>query len=170
MIAPTLTTARLTLRMPQMADFPAYAAFWATPRAAGMGGPKDTAGAGFWFCHDCAQWALVGHGGLMVVRRDTAETVGLVAINAGPMFPETELGWMLYPAHERMGFATEAAAALRDWAFGTLGLSSLVSYIDADNTASAAVAQRLGAVIDAGAARYAPGDVVWRHHSKGEPV
>lgn len=164
MTLPTLATDRLTLRAPQMADFPAYAAFWASRRSRFMGGPVDTVGAWGWFCHDCALWGLFGHGALMIDRCDTGQTIGQTGINAGPLFPETELGWMLYPDHEGMGFATEAAAALRAWAFDTLPVDSLVSYIDPANSHSAAVAARLGAKIDAGAPRRDPADQVWRHH------
>lgn len=160
---PTLQTARLTLRAPVMADFAAYAAFWASGRSSGMGGPKATEGAWFWFCHDTAMWGLFGHGALMIDLRATGTTVGLVGVNAGPLFPETELGWLLYPDHEGAGLATEAAAALRVWAFAALPVDSLVSYVDPTNVTSAAVAARLGAVIDPAAPCFAPGDQVWRH-------
>jgi RimJ/RimL family protein N-acetyltransferase len=164
MTPPTLHTQRLTLRAPAMADFPAYSQFWASRRSRHMGGPRDTEGAWFWFCHDSAMWALLGHGALMVDRHDTGDTVGLVGINAGPLFPETELGWMLYPNHEGQGFATEAATALRAWAFDTLPVTSLVIYIDPANAASAALALRLGARLDPTATRREPADQVWRHH------
>ena len=163
MTPPVLHTQRLTLRPPVMADFAAYAAFWASDRARHMGGPKDASGAWFWFCHDVAQWALLGHGALMIEHRDSGATVGQVGINAGPAFPETELGWFVYAGHEGQGFATEAAGALRDWAFASLPVESLVSYTDAENAASIRVAQRLGAVLDAKAQRLDLQDLVWRH-------
>ena len=163
MTPPTLHTQRLTLRAPAMADFPAYAAFWASDRAVHMGGPKDTAGAWFWFCHDVAQWALLGHGGLMVEHTASGQTVGQVGLNGGPKFPEPELGWLVYDGHAGQGYATEAAGALRDWAFASLPVDSLVSYTDADNAASIRVAQRLGAVLDEGAPRPDAQDLVWRH-------
>ncbi len=167
MTPPTLHTSRLTLRAPAMADFPAYAQFWASRRSRHMGGPRDTEGAWFWFCHDSAMWGLLGHGALMIDRLDSGETVGLVGVNAGPLFPETELGWMLYPDHEGQGLATEAARALLAWAFGALPLGSLVSYVDPANAASGALAARLGATLDADAPRREPADQVWRHAKPG---
>ena len=164
--APTLQAGRLTLRPMRDGDFPAYAALMASTRATFMGGPYDTRAAWGLFCHDVACWALYGHGALMVDRRDTSETVGQVGLNAGPLFPETELGWTLYDGHEGQGFATEAAAALRDWAFDSLPLASLVSYIHPNNAASHAVARRLGAVGDTDAPRQDPEDIVFRHHRK----
>ncbi|MDR7123576.1 GNAT family N-acetyltransferase [Pseudotabrizicola sp. 4114] len=167
MTAPVLHTQRLTLRAPVMADFPAYAAFWASDRVAYMGGPRDAAGAWFWFCHDVAQWALLGHGALMVDHTASGQTVGQVGLNGGPKFPEVELGWLVYQGHAGQGYAAEAAGALRDWAFASLPVPSLVSYIDADNAASIRVAQRLGAVLDTKAPRPDPEDLVWRHARGG---
>lgn len=167
MTAPTLHTARLTLRAPAMADFTAYAGFWASPRSRFMGGPAGERGAWFWFCHDIAAWALFGHGALMMDRRDGGGTVGQVGINAGPLYPETELGWLLYEGAEGQGYAAEGAAALRDWAFAVLGLPSLVSYMDAANARSARLAARLGAVPDPAAAVQDAGDIVWRHRPRG---
>ncbi len=161
---PLLHTARLVLRPMGPGDFPAYAAFMASPRAAFMGGPYDTRAAWGIFCHDAAGWALFGHGALMIEADGV--TVGQVGISHGPLFPEPELGWLLYDGHERQGYATEAAAALRAHALAA-GLPSLVSYTDAENYASQAVAQRLGAVLDPDAVPQDAGDLVWRHPVKG---
>ncbi len=163
MQVPTLQTERITLRPMRDGDFPAYAALMASPRAGFMGGPFERRAAWGLFCHDVACWTLFGHGALMLERRDTGETVGQVGINAGPLFPETELGWMLYDGQEGLGYATEGASALRDWAWATLPVESLVSYADPGNVASHAVARRLGAVEDTEAPRQDPEDVVFRH-------
>lgn len=160
---PVLATERLVLRPPVMADFEAYAHLMASPRAVYMNGPLDTKGAWAYFTSDVALWHLYGHGGLMIDLRDTERCVGQVGINHGPLFPEKELGWFLYDGHQRNGYATEAAAALRDWAFSTLGLPTLVSYIDPENLESIAVAERLGAVRDDDAPRDHPAVLVYRH-------
>lgn len=152
MIAPTLTTQRLVLRPLQMADFAAYAGFLATQRSRFMGGPHDARTAWSWFCNDTAQWPLLDMGALMITRHGDATAIGQVALCHGPIFPEPELGWFLYDGAEGQGFATEAASALRDWAFGARGLATMVSYIDPANLASARLAERLGARIDAKAA------------------
>ena len=157
---PTLTTARLTLRPMVPEDFPAYAALMADQRSVGMGGPFGLRDAWGMFCHDAAGWGLFGFGALMIDAQGVA--VGQVGINHGPLFPEPELGWMLYDGHQGRGYATEAARTLRDWAYGQ-GLSGLVSYTDPDNHASIRVAERLGAVLDPDAPRQDPQDLVWRH-------
>lgn len=160
---PTLTTPRLILRAPVYADWPAYAAFLASPRSRYMGGPYAGWGAWGMFCNDVGQWQLFGHGALMLDLRLTGECVGQVGINHGPLFPEKELGWLLFEGHEGRGYAVEAAAALRDWAFVDLGLPTLVSYFHPANARSIAVAERLGAMPDPVAARQDPEDVVYRH-------
>lgn len=160
---PTIGTDRLILRPPSIDDFPAYAALLASPRAKHMGGPYMRRWAWGVFCHDIACWTLFGHGGLMVDLRATGECVGQVGISHGPLFPERELGWPLYEGHEGQGYATEAAKALRRWAAQSLGLHGLISYVDPENRQSAAVAIRLGGVLDPEAPKQDFGDLVFRY-------
>ena len=162
-IIPTLSTDRLRLRPPIFDDFRDYAAMMRSDRAVYMGGPFDERSAWGMFCSDTAQWHLFGHGCLMLDLVQTGQCVGQVGINHGPLFPEKELGWFLYAGHEGKGFAYEAARAMRDWAFDALQLPSLVSYIDAENAPSIALAKRLGATLDGAAVRQDPEDVVFRH-------
>lgn len=160
---PTLHTARLVLRPPVMSDYPAYSAFMASDRSRMMGGPHVRWAAWGMFAGDVAMWELYGHGALMIEVKASGECVGQLGINHGPMFPEKELGWMLYAGFEGQGFATEAGGALRDWAFETLGLSTLVSYFDPENCKSMAVSTRLGGVRDDMAVPQDEGDVVYRY-------
>ncbi|HEX3464589.1 MAG TPA: GNAT family N-acetyltransferase [Candidatus Elarobacter sp.] len=67
--------------------------------------------------------------------------------------PEVEIGWWLAPSAWGHGYATEAALALRDFAFGELGLPRLSVVLYAENLKSVAVAERIGGV-HAGPARY----------------
>jgi RimJ/RimL family protein N-acetyltransferase len=160
---PAIETERLRLRAPTPDDFPAFYTIMSSERARYMGGPFDRWGAWGMLCHDIAGWSLFGHGGLMVDRKADGHCIGQVSINHGPLFPEKELGWMLYEGHEGHGYATEAARALRDWAFRDLGLQTLVSYCDPGNTGSIAVAERLGGVRDDAAPREDPEDLVFRY-------
>jgi RimJ/RimL family protein N-acetyltransferase len=159
---PTLTTERLVLRPPVFADFDAYARLMASERAIHMGGPFDTRQAWGMFCSDTVQWHLFGHGCLMIERRADGVCLGQVGINHGPLFPERELGWLLYDGFEGHGYATEAAIALRDWAWAQ-GFPTLVSYCDLANAASIAVTQRLGGVRDDAAPKQDPEDLVFRY-------
>lgn len=60
--------------------------------------------------------------------------------------PEIELGYDLRSDYWGRGLATEAAAAVRDHAFGDLGVERLISLIRPDNGASRRVAEKIGMV------------------------
>lgn len=160
---PELRTERLVLRPPVASDFAAYFALMASSRAVYMGGPFDLKADWGMFCNDAAQWHFFGHGCLMIDLGATGQTIGQVGINHGPLFPEKELGWLLYDGFEGRGYAYEAANAMRDWAFATLDVDSLVSYCDPANQRSIALAQRLGGRLDPDAPGQDPEDLVFRY-------
>jgi RimJ/RimL family protein N-acetyltransferase len=141
---PVLQTARLTLRAPRVTDFPAYAAIACTDRGIHIGGPLTEEEAWDDFCRMTANWLLRGHGAWSV-ETHAGDLVGFVLIGFEPGDAEPELGWFLVEGAEGRGYATEAALAVHDHAFATLGLDRLVSYIAPENAASARVAERLGA-------------------------
>src|SRR5919206_2599818 len=105
---------------------------------------------------------VVGQAGLMIfdTRNWTPSTWAEAGSHAQP-----ELGWALTRAHWGHGYATEAAAAIRDWAHERPGIDRLVSLISPDNVRSQRVAERLGAIPTR---TVTPPDskrqtVVWRH-------
>lgn len=163
--APTLLTDRLRLRPLVVQDWAGFWNFLRSERARFIGGPFGLPRAWGMFCTDLALWPLFGCGALMIEIRDTRETIGQMGVNAGPLFPEWELGWLLYDGFEGQGYALEAARAMKDWAFGTRGLTTMVSYVDQNNARSRAVAERLGGKLDADAARPDPTDLVYRYDS-----
>lgn len=115
------------------------------------------------FGADHAQWGWFGAGAVMIEERETGRCIGQVGINSGPLFPEQEMGWLVYPEAEARGSVFEAAYALRDWARDVRGLPTLVSYVDPENRRSRRLAERLGAAIDPDTARPDPTDLVYRH-------
>src|SRR5439155_11641904 len=95
---------------------------------------------------------------------DTRRWTPSTRANAGS-HAQPELGWSLMRAHWGFGYATEAAAAIRDWAYECRSIDLLVSLISPDNVRSQRVAERLGAkptetVTPAHAKKKT---VVWRH-------
>jgi RimJ/RimL family protein N-acetyltransferase len=105
---------------------------------------------------------VVGQAGLMIF--DTRDWTPSTWAKAGS-HAQPELGWALTPAHWGHGYATEAAAAIRDWAHERPNIDRLVSLISPDNIRSQRVARRLGATP---AETVTPADskrttVVWRH-------
>ncbi|MDV7142517.1 GNAT family N-acetyltransferase [Tropicimonas sp. TH_r6] len=165
--APLLVTERLMLRAQRPEDFEPFAEMLASERSVYMGGPTTRKTAWLWFAADSGAWPLMNLGGWTIERRTDGAVLGQVAVNKPDFYPEIEIGWMLYTAHLREGYAFEAAAAARDWAFGPRGLTTLVSYVDPPNARSIALAERLGATRDDEAPRPDPGDLVYRHPHPG---
>ncbi len=64
------------------------------------------------------------------------------------VLPAVEVGWRLGEQHRGCGFATEAGRAWIRYGFDELGLDSIVSIYEPENTASGAVMQRLGFTLD----------------------
>lgn len=62
--------------------------------------------------------------------------------------PEMGLFWALAGDARGQGYATEAARALIDYAFGMLHLARIVATTDHDNAASIAVMRRLGMTVE----------------------
>jgi ribosomal-protein-alanine N-acetyltransferase len=58
--------------------------------------------------------------------------------------PDVEVLYGLLPAHWGRGLATEAARAILDWSFTTVGLDAIAAGADPPNAASFAVMDRLG--------------------------
>jgi RimJ/RimL family protein N-acetyltransferase len=88
-----------------------------------------------------------GFGLWAVIERESGEVIGYCGLShfddiAGQA--EIEIGYRLARAYWGRGYATEAARAVRDYGFATLGLPRLVSIIDPRNIASAKVAEKTG--------------------------
>lgn len=62
--------------------------------------------------------------------------------------PEVEIAYELDLAFWHRAYATEAAAAVRDYAFGPLGLRRIACFISEDNGASRRVAAKTGLVFE----------------------
>lgn len=85
------------------------------------------------------------HVTLGVELRDTGQLVGdVILFLKSREHGNGEIGWVFHPAVSGRGYATEAAAALLDWAFGPVGLRRVVARLDERNTASARLCDRLG--------------------------
>ena len=105
---------------------------------------------------------VVGQAGLMIF--DSRDWTPSTRADAGS-HAQPELGWALIREHWGHGYATEAAAAIRDWAYELRDIDRLVSLISNDNVRSQRVAKRLGAVPGEamGPADSGGQAVVWRH-------
>ena len=142
---PEIETERLRLRAPRIGDFAAYAEILCSDRAVFVGGPFTREAAFRDFAEGVAGWMLRGHGLWSVERRADGALLGFLALHIEAGDPEREIGYLLREAAEGRGYAAEAAAAARAFAYGTLGWSGVVSYVDPANLRSIATAERLGA-------------------------
>jgi len=77
-------------------------------------------------------------------RRDSGELAGdVILFLRSESARGGEIGWVFDPVHSGRGFATEAATAVLDLAFGDLGLHRVEARLDARNGRSAALCERL---------------------------
>jgi ribosomal-protein-alanine N-acetyltransferase len=148
-----IETERLFLRKPRLDDAADLAVAYADPETMRFMGDGSTAtreqveqeirrwlerweGWGLSLCslERREDGRIVGRAGFLLWDPETWEIPG----------DETELGWLLVREHWGRGYATEAALALRDWAFEERGLRRLISLISHENVRSLRVAERIG--------------------------
>lgn len=123
-------------------------------------------GVGPFVLETAANRQVVGWAGVMIF--DTRGWTPSTWTSAGP-HAQPELGWALMQTHWGFGYATEAAAAIRDWAYGCRAIDLLVSLISPDNVRSQRVAERIGATPTETItpAHTRQETVVWRHAPPG---
>jgi len=99
-----------------------------------------------WIERQLDRYARHGSGLWLAVDRATGEPVGQVGLLRQIVdgVEEPEVGYLLDRRYWSRGLATEAAAAVRDWAFQTRGEPYVVSLIRPENLPSQAVALRIG--------------------------
>jgi RimJ/RimL family protein N-acetyltransferase len=179
-----LETERLLLRMPRLDDADAAFEYLGDPEVMRfIGGetvPRKDVPSVIQRWLD--RWEANGFGHFALVRRDDGRFLGRIGMivwdtrtwrnttlaEAGDS-AQPELGWALAREHWGRGYATEGAAAVREWARGELGVRRLISLIAPENVASARVAQRLGAapqdtIVTEGGVEC----VVWLHPQAGQ--
>jgi RimJ/RimL family protein N-acetyltransferase len=171
MTIPILTTSRLILRGPALADFPGHAADRADPRVMrymGKGDLLDEEEAFKGFLSMAGHWAVMGYGTWTVEEKATATRIGAVGFadkkrpSEHPASGAPEMGWSFAAHAHGKGYATEAVNAALDWARDFFGAGArTVCVISTDNAASIRVAQKAGFKRFATATRYGLGRLVF---------
>ena len=157
-----IETERLLLRRPTAEDAPDYAAIWSDPEVVRFlsGETWDLDRAKRAIERMLRHWEWFGTGLFTVVRREDERILGRVGFllwdasrwmnglfeRIEPPF-ETEIGWTLGREYWNRGYATEAAVACRDHAFGE-GATRVISLIAAGNQASIRVAEKIGETLE----------------------
>lgn len=106
----------------------------------------DRAEAAEWLERQRERYARDGHGLWLAEERAGGSAVGQIGLVMQTVGgePTPEVGYLLHRPFWRRGYATEAAAAVRDHAFAAFGYPRVVSLIRPENAPSQAVARRLG--------------------------
>ncbi|MBL8711124.1 MAG: GNAT family N-acetyltransferase [Rhodospirillaceae bacterium] len=148
-----LATARLLLRPWRESDKAPFAALNADPRVtATLAGSLTRAESDAFADRLAAHIAEHGWGLWAIEVKEGAPFIGYAGLSR-PRFeaaftPCVEIGWRLAFAHWGHGYATEAALAVKAFAFETLHLPEIVSFTTIGNTRSRAVMERIGLVYD----------------------
>ncbi len=144
---PTLSTARLTLREPREADFPAMLTFNDSPRTAYLGGPLERCLVWRGLLANIGHWALRGYG-FYSVDTKAGDFIGRIGVIFHDSWPEPELAWHVFAEGEGKGYAYEAALAAKADFHARISPDPLISMIAPQNARSIALATRLGAVFE----------------------
>jgi RimJ/RimL family protein N-acetyltransferase len=145
-----VTTARLDLTpidsdsVAPLAPVFAKEGVWRFPFGRGLTRAETEGFVSSWTEH----WKVLGFGLWLVAERESASVIGYAGLSVPTFLPEVlpavEVGWRLDPLAWGFGYATEAAEAALDGAFGVLRLEEVVSLPQVDNPASVRVAERIG--------------------------
>ena len=141
-----LVTERLFLRPVTASDHAALQAHWAAPDVrrflfdGAMLSPAEISEA---IEDSTRDFAAAGYGLWLIQEQGRTDLTGTTGLR-----PLGELGleifYSLAPASWGKGYATEAARTVVEHALGPLGLREVLAEVDAGNSASVAVVERLG--------------------------
>ncbi|MGH8885780.1 MAG: GNAT family N-acetyltransferase [Egibacteraceae bacterium] len=139
-----LETERLRLRPLTVGDVDEFVALHADGRVSRFVDSYDQPAALKRLAGVERQWIERGHGLCAVLLKESGSFVGRCGLEYWPQFDETEMAWVLRPQAWGRGYATEAAQACLEWGFARFPLEYVTAMINSENTASIAVAERLG--------------------------
>jgi RimJ/RimL family protein N-acetyltransferase len=145
----SLRTARLLLRPWCDADVAAFAAMSADPAVMEYLRPLAEPGAAeAWTAGARAHWREHGFGQWVVEIPGEASFIGVVGLGRvayeAHFTPAVEVAWRLARAFWGRGYASEAARAVLDYGFETLGLAEIVALTVPANRRSRRVMEQLG--------------------------
>ena len=99
-----------------------------------------------WIARNRERYSIFGFGLWAVCRKDTGELIGdcglTMQIIDGQIRPE--IGYHIRADHQRQGYATEAARAVRDWTWQNTPFRAIYSYMKAENIPSIRTAMAYG--------------------------
>ena len=142
---PVLETEHLTLRVPEASDLDGWTAMNANAETMRfIGGAKSRAETWRMLCTMRGAWDIKGFAMFSVIERATGAWVGRLGPWEPEGWPGKEVGWGVASQFAGRGYAYEAVVATMDYVFDVLDWPNVIHTIDAANTRSIALAQRLG--------------------------
>jgi RimJ/RimL family protein N-acetyltransferase len=145
---PLLATPRLALRPFTPADAPIVeqlAGAWeVADTTLNIPHPYPPGGAVVWIATHTEQAAQGLHFTWAITDRSSNMVYGAIGLHLTLRHQRGELGYWLGVPYWGRGYTSEAALAVRDYAFATLKLNRLVAYHFARNPASGRVMQKIG--------------------------
>jgi len=148
---PVLETERLTLRYLTANDVEAVLAVIGDPETMKyFAKPLTRDDAQRWVNRSLERYRTDGHGLFAVVLKSTGEVIGNCGVVRQEVEGESmlEVGYHFRRDHWGHGYATEAARACMEYAFGQLAAERVVSLILAENVPSRRVAERNGMKVE----------------------
>ena len=147
----TLETTRLILRPMLAADIDALHLIFTDPKVmASFGGELfDRVQMEHWVQRNLDHQTEFGYGLYSVILKETGLLIGDCGLEQMEVdgTRAAELGYDFRSDHWNRGFASEAASAVRDFAFEVLPISQLISLIRVGNLASKRVAEKVGMIL-----------------------
>lgn len=129
--------------------FPEFASYFSDPEMSRyVGGLKTQEEAWRLLAAYIGHWHLKGYGYWAVYEKHTQKLVGAVGLWKSIGWPELELGYWLLKEMQGQGYAIEAAERCLTYAFQTMKVPTVVSYIDPENLPSRKLAERLGGILE----------------------
>ncbi len=148
MRGPILETPRLYLRLMESSDFDELLRIFGDEKvmASFNTGPFTPQQMNHWIQRNLAHQEKLGFGLYSVILKANETLIGDCGLEQMELEGETvtELGYDFRSDYWNQGFATEAAIAVRDYAFILLHIPRLISLIRVGNNASRRVAEKIG--------------------------
>ena len=102
-----------------------------------------------WFERVMKSYDAYGFGRMTITLKETGELIGdcgIVFDNIVDGKIENDLGYIIHHPHWKNGYASEAANAVKEFAFDSLKLDRVCANMAFDNTASVKTAEKIGMI------------------------
>ena len=163
-----LETERLILRPMMQTDLDALLLIFTDPKvmAAFQHEPFTREQMQHWLSRNLEHQRQYGYGLFSIILKESGELIGDCGLEQMDVDGQTlaELGYDFRSDYWNQGFATEAARAVRDYAFEILQLPQLISLIRVGNLSSKRVAEKVGMTLSEEFTRY--GIQYWKYSLK----